>query len=276
MSPVLQADLNPADPLVVMGTGGESLGGGLFRVPLSQLARMPAERLLRSRDRGFIASPSLSDLNGDGVRELVVASVDGQLQALDGRTGKRLWEYREPDSESYSSPALGFFDADAVPDVFAVFLHGAVPSYDAAIHVALSGATGKVLWRKSVGVWSSSGFVAADLDGDGLDEVVFGVNTTSPGDFAASHYELHLFDPSDFSERLWGEPLPGLSFAQPWLGDLDADGCLDLLLPHSHGIDGPDTRGELTRYRVGRAVPGSISWGGFLGTAGDGLGPAPR
>ena len=95
------------------------------------------------------------------------------LLAIDGVSEQPLWEQTFSDSESYSSPTLGFFDDDPVPDLFVTFLRGQFPEYSGALHAIVAGRDGAILWQAEAGNLSMAGDVAADLDGDGIDEVIF-------------------------------------------------------------------------------------------------------
>lgn len=44
--------------------------------------------------KAFMASPSLADLNKDGIRDIVIGSRNGTLFALNGKTGELLWTFR--------------------------------------------------------------------------------------------------------------------------------------------------------------------------------------
>lgn len=46
------------------------------------------------KEKAFVASPTLVDLNRDGTRDVVIGSRNGSVYAFDGRTGEIIWEYR--------------------------------------------------------------------------------------------------------------------------------------------------------------------------------------
>lgn len=46
------------------------------------------------KEKSFIASPTMVDLNQDGTRDVVIGSRNGSIYAYDGRNGILLWEYR--------------------------------------------------------------------------------------------------------------------------------------------------------------------------------------
>lgn len=66
----------------------------------------------------------LVDLTLDGIDDIVVATFGGLVVAFDGRFFTQLWNATFPGCETYSSPAVGFFDDDDVPDVLVKYQHG--------------------------------------------------------------------------------------------------------------------------------------------------------
>ena len=154
MSPIVLPDDGAASPTILFGTGGETWAGALWETPLSAVMAgdlSGARALVSGSGKGMIAPPALADVDGDGRLDIIVATFDGRLIALSGSTRTVIWQRSFADAESYTTPALGFFDADEVPDVFAVFLHGAFPDYISAERVLLSGRDGTVLWQGETG-----------------------------------------------------------------------------------------------------------------------------
>jgi outer membrane protein assembly factor BamB len=276
MSPVLLPDDGAASPTILFATGGESWSGSLYETSLSAVLAgdlTAARKLVTGSGKGVIAPPALADLDRDGRLDIIVATFDGRLLALDGASKEILWERRFENAESYTTPTLGFFDADDVPDVFAVFLHGVFPDYTHAERVLLSGRDGSVLWQAEDGDFAMAGDVAVDLDGDGIDEVIFNANVLNdPSVAPANQQQLHLVDSARLEARPWGQPLGAFAAGSPWIGDLDADGCLDMLVPRHSSEEGTND-GLLTRFRVAAAVPANIRWGGYFGTRFDSVVP---
>jgi len=101
--------------------------------------------------------------------------------------------------------------------------------------------------------------------------VIFNANTLSdPLTGHPGKQEVGLVDSAHRQAHAWSMPLGGFAPGSPWVGDLDGDGCLDLLLPrHS---DEPDTNdGLITRFKVAASAPATVSWGGYFGTRFDSI-----
>ena len=60
-------------------------------------------RMYFSQDYLYFNEPSLTDLNGDGVMDLVYNNSWGSFDAISGKTGKLLWEITRGDSDYYWS-----------------------------------------------------------------------------------------------------------------------------------------------------------------------------
>src|SRR5204863_382325 len=143
--------------------------------------------------------------------------------------GAVVWEAPHPGYEVYSSPALGFFDGDDVPDVVTVVNRGVFPDYRKGAKVVwLDGRTGATLREAPLGVASQSSPVVLDLDGDGFDEVIVASSARFAPDPADCTAVLAAFD-GRTGARLFELKLPGRTSVTPAVGDVDGDGTLDLL-----------------------------------------------
>jgi len=269
MSPVVLPDDGASSPTILFGTGGETWPGALWETSLSAVMAgdiSGARMLVTGSGKGMIAPPALADVDRDGRLDIIVATFDGRLIALSGSTKAVIWDRTFEGAESYTTPVVGFFNADDVPDVFAVFLHGTFPNYIGAERVLLSGRDGDMLWQGEAGDFAMAGDVAVDLDGDGIDEVIFNANTLrDPLTGHPADQQLYVVDSARRQGHAWGMPTGAFAPGSPWVGDLDADGCLDLLVPR-HSPDPGTNDGLVTRYRVAAPVPKKISWGGYFGT----------
>ncbi len=260
MSPIV------VDDAVIFGTGGETRPGSLWRAPLAAVEAEDlsgAVALATGSAKGFIAPPSRAPWQLDGCDQVVASSFEGHLLALD-RDGQELWRVSSPGHETYTTPVLGYFDDDEVPDVFATFQAGTWPAYSSSRSLAVSGADGTVLWEATGGAGTTSGNVVADLNGDGLDEVIYGVTGPGAGGLAAT---LFVFDPVARSSTAVAQ-LDTALVASPLLGDADMDGDLELVVVATDlASDNPDWAALL--YDTDWPAEG-LRWGAYLGTDGDG------
>jgi predicted heme/steroid binding protein len=156
---------------------------------------------------GMPTVANLDDDNGDGVvddldsPDVLVVLLDGGLVALDGATGVEKWSVADIDGES--TAVVGDIDADGLPDIVAGGPGRRV--------VALEG-TGAPKWTADTpgGPYHYVLPVLADLDGDGLPEVL--------------EDEL-VFNGADGTLKFsLDAPTPGYVYRMPAVGDFDRDG----------------------------------------------------
>ncbi|MGI9597376.1 MAG: PQQ-binding-like beta-propeller repeat protein [Acidimicrobiales bacterium] len=251
---------------MLVGSGGETLPGSLWRVPLASVlaeSTEGAEQLASGGGKGIIATPSLAQLTDDCIADIVVQAFDGTITAIDGATDSQLWAVQNPGFETYSTPTLGYFVGDDdIADVFAGVARGVWPEYIESDYLVIDGATGDVTWRETLGTFAPSGFVAVDLNEDGRDEVIFAAN-----DEAGNSQQLYVLDPTR-NELHTLVTLGQTTFSSPWIGDIDGDGLLDLITTESaYQASGPAT---VRRHSLDFTTPERVSWGGYLGTETDG------
>eukprot|EP00106_Octopus_bimaculoides_P010095 XP_014777537.1 PREDICTED: uncharacterized protein LOC106874346 [Octopus bimaculoides] len=113
--------------MVIFGTGGETHPGSLWRISLSDLYAGKIERAQKiygDDSKGVMTPPVLLDLTGDGVEDIVVPLFNSTVLAIDGLTMAVIWNYSFPSSESYNTPAAGYYNNDDVPDFMVKYAHG--------------------------------------------------------------------------------------------------------------------------------------------------------
>jgi hypothetical protein len=262
MSPVIW---NRDQPWVVWGSGGETFSGSLWGCPLSDLAELErpmaaTELATSSTTKGFMAPPALMDLNGDAREDLVVVAFDGRVLMLDGVSGELSWTWSVEGYESYSSPALGRFDDDLVPDVAVILNEGVwAEQYTATRMVVLSGVNGEELWSEDgTGVYAPSP-VMVDLNADGVQEVIF----VDPGP------ETSTIRLARFSEPASVElvTMVGTGLSSPWIDDVDYDGVLELIAVTAMVAQSPPTH-RVHSFSL-NARPSTGGWYGYLNRSGE-------
>lgn len=143
---------------------------------------------------GSQSSPRATDLNNDGVLDIVMGaglneyqSSDQGIIALDGKNGELLWQQESPD-QVYGSATLYDVTGDGTSDVF---IGGRSPHFK-----ALDGKTGKVIWEYKYGHENDSilkharfnfnnSVLIPDQNGDGLQELL----TVNGGNSKADPYK---------------------------------------------------------------------------------------
>jgi len=123
-------------------------------------------------------SPTIADLNGDGLREILVGCYNEfKVYALRGTDGSTLWSYGDLRTCGQSSSRkIGDIDGDGALEVV-------LTSYYIPHIIVLNGATGTVkwTWNNPVGV-GFEGLAIADVDNDGCVEIVVGPNSSNVGE----------------------------------------------------------------------------------------------
>ncbi len=227
-----------SDYEVVFGTGGETIGGALYVDLLSHVISgdlSAAIVLDSSATKGYIGPAVRVDLTGDGVLDIVASAVDGRAMCIDGGSHETVWEISVDNAESYNSASIGYYNDDAVPDVFISMCSGTWPRLTWGVQKMIDGQTGQVLFEDSIGYYQNASPLSADLNGDGRDEIMLSLNfqeldsllrksfytTVAVKEFASGDlvFISDIFEGSNLSST-------------PWMGDLDGDGYLDILYCH--------------------------------------------
>ncbi|WP_051359999.1 hypothetical protein [Adhaeribacter aquaticus] len=258
--------------MVLFGTGGETLGGHLFRTTLQDIMRgdlSKAKVLATNENKGFVAPPIYADINLDGIYDIVTNAVDGQLLAIDGKTDGLLWQVNFPGTEVYSMPAVGYFNNDSIPDFFTSFAAGVWPLYSHSIRFMVDGKTGKVMYQDKIKGFQNASPVVADLNGDGLDEAIVNQGVSKPS-AAGTIYNSHLlaFDFKRNRKYAIGDSIKGNNIAStPWIGDLDNDNYLDIIY-NAGNFDRLSTTLEfsMARHSTKIKIKKPVIWGAYLGS----------
>ncbi len=265
---------NLKDYEIIYGTGGETIGGHLYRCLLSDVIKHDLKKSMMldsTRDRGYIGPAARVDLNRDGITDIIVNSVNGRMIAFDGKDYHRLWELRRPGTETYSSITVGQFTDDDIPDLFASYAKGTWPQLDWSTQFLADGKNGKVLFVDSLGFYQNSTGVACDWDGDGKDEILLSVNIQEikNGFYKYFYNFLALIDFKTNEVLQVGDLHEGNNISStPWVGDLDHDGKLDII--YVHGINDRHTYTfdgmKVHRIRTQILIKNPVKWGAYQGS----------
>lgn len=283
MSPLCFVPQDGASPVIIFGTGGETISGNLYRADLSDLldrSLRNATVLASEQGHGFIAPPAAADVSGDGYLDIVAISHGSTAVAIDGKTNKRLWKRAMPGTESSNSFAAGYFTGDDVPDFFTFVSRGQWPNSTGSLQILLDGRDGHIAYMDSIGCTGFSSPVVYDLNRDGRDEAIISIN----------HYDCNLGfsgeSPREMENRLIAVDFANAKvhtidqqggfkniFSTPWIGDLDDDGYLDVIncqyYHQSYLLSFMGMR--MKRIALPIKMKKAVSWGGYMGTSGDGV-----
>ncbi|KAJ6221142.1 hypothetical protein RDWZM_006954 [Blomia tropicalis] len=141
--------------LIMYGTGGETHPGGLYVVSLDALLNGQMEHNVRTifQDccKGVMTPPVLIDINNDEIVDIVMAHFNSTVFAFDGLTFEQIWKREFVGGETYSSPSVGYFNDDNVPDFGVTYQYGAgFPIYYYAEFHVLDGRNGNLLLKNGV------------------------------------------------------------------------------------------------------------------------------
>lgn len=267
------------DYTIVFGTGGETIGGNLYRTTLKELMQQnlsEARLLASSKDKGFIAPPVLCDLNRDGCLDIVANAVEGYTIAIDGRTDSVIWKNGIKNAEAYGSLAVGYFNNDSIPDLFTTFTEGNWPRLQNSKQIMYDGKTGEIAFFDSLGVLQTSSPGVADFDNDGYDEGLACINfiVIEKEIFRTYNTMLVVYDFHKESSYQLTAEIPGINLSStPWVGDLDNDGSLDVVYCYltnrrsETSMDGF----KMVRLSLDTKIKKPIKWGSYMGSNYDGI-----
>ncbi len=272
------------DPNILFGTGGETISGNLYVAKLSDLTgkELSNARIIASEEgHGFIAPPVMADITDDGLLDIVAISHRSTVFAIDGENYDHLWERHLENAESSNSFAVGYFTDDKIPDFFTFVSIGQWPDNTGSLQILLDGRNGEIVYKNSMGCTGFSSPVVYDLDGDGSDEAILSINEfdCSRGYIDQNTNEIeNKLILIDFKRGLVKE-IEHLAkfkniFSTPWIGDMDADGYLDIVHcqyynPTSDPLLFLGMR--IKRISTNVRIDNPPAWGAYMGSAGNGI-----
>jgi hypothetical protein len=279
MSPLWVDLYGNGEKYIIYGTGGETIGGQLFISHLDDLLNNDLSRslsLVSREGHGFIAPPTLTDLTGDGIVDIITNWHGGEMIAVDGDSKEVLWTYVLPGTELNNSPTPGDINHDGIADFFSTFSQGSWPKNTNSIPVVIDGANGQPLYKDTHGCTGFATALSYDFNEDGSAEFLWNTNEYNcTGIYLANNtYRMIVLDYSNNHKEEWVPSIKGKNISStPWLGDLYNDGSLDLVyciqanyndIYSYHGI-------RIIRMDIGIPDSGIKSWTEYMGKTGNGI-----
>ncbi|RLE39985.1 hypothetical protein DRJ16_07610 [Candidatus Woesearchaeota archaeon] len=176
---------------------------------------------------------AVSDIDGDGLLEIVAFTADYYIYAINAEDGSLLWRidlaeidapkeiYRENSTITESTDVIvGDFNFDGIKEVITATTDGS------NLYVlCLRGPDGYLLWyRIIVDEKAVTGMAIADLDEDGLFEIIFAVRTNW-------YYALNAEDGSLLWYSYIGKEYGYYILSStPCIGDVDGDNDLEIVI----------------------------------------------
>ncbi|MEL6122819.1 MAG: FG-GAP-like repeat-containing protein [Bacteroidota bacterium] len=235
MSPLLHRSDEDDDVYVLFGTGGETFGGSLYRINMKDLLaeRSEASEAIMTREgHGFVAPPTLTDINADGVGDIISNWHGGETIAFDGASYEVIWDYKVASAELNCSAAPGDVTGDGVPDFFSSYSLGKWPKNTAAVQTILDGTTGDVLFQDTIGCAGFATALSYDMNQDGYKEFIFTSNEFNCDAQHLGQVKFRMLS-YDYHNSVLTELIPSSKAknisSTPWIGDLDDNGRLDIV-----------------------------------------------
>jgi outer membrane protein assembly factor BamB len=202
-------------------------------------------------------SGAAGDIDGDGKPEVVFGTYfnDEHVYALNGEDGSLLWKFKSEGGPVDTSVLIYDVNGDRKPEIiFGDSAYGTLFCLDGK---------GEVVWKYKGQSGTDSPAAAADLNGDGTVEVVYGTMKSA----ADKTGYVNVLE-GQTGKLIWAAKVPGHVQCEPGLVDVNGDGTLDVLATNWYGdgrlraLNGKDGS-ELWQFETGDSVYHGVSFFDF-------------
>jgi hypothetical protein len=208
-------------------------------LPLASIAPAAAAsgswmRFLSGWDRS--SSPTVADVNGDGVPDVVFGHQNGYVDVVDGRTGANLPGWPQPTGAAVdSTPAVADLDGNGRQEIIVGAGSTWAPGQTGGMLVFNSNGSLRCRWEPPEPAggpsWTEvfSSPAIGDVDGDGHPDIVFG------------GFDLRIHAIDRFCHELPGFPFydDDTVWSSPSLYDINHDGRMDIFIGSDSSPGGP-------------------------------------
>ncbi|MFY0599225.1 MAG: PQQ-binding-like beta-propeller repeat protein [Cyclobacteriaceae bacterium] len=283
-SPIVIEGGKDGDPMILFGSGGETISGDLYIIRLSELMQgnlTGAQKIADGKGFGFMAPPVLADITADGIRDIVINAFGGRILAIDGESYQIIWENRLGYKiATFSGIVPLHINDDGIIDFFSSYAVGVWNDYQGTEQIAIDGATGDELARFRMGAFEYSSPVVADFSRDGFDDVLLHINNkkvvsideNSEAVYSYSNQVL-VFDLRKNVTLALTDEVGGSNFINtPLIHDLDGDKKIDILLTMNTDTSNIFSGKELFIQRKELNIPlNNLHWNAYMGVNGDAI-----
>ncbi len=271
---------------ILFGTGGETIGGGFYAISFSDFATKQFNNIttiVNDETKGFIAPPTIVDMNNDSQMDLVINAVNGKIICIDGRDLSTLWTANiGAGYEGYAMSCPGYFYGDDdVKDIITSYGYGPWPDTEFTSNILIDGSDGSIVYKDSAGTFQYASPIAYDFDNDKIDDIVIATNhpistklpnTSHEVTFLGNDLSIHdftkkqstLIRPTKIGSNLGSTPL---------LTDIDNDGHLDII--SCYMTDAKNfysfSKMVIERIELKHKKQAPFNWNSYMGIATDAI-----